>query len=230
LPLFCGLRMRCWLRPNGVFDCDTTGFNASRVIIKRTECWGSIVILQEKPMTTDEFKCQAESWIAERSLESDIDSYVNLPLFPTPPKALIWMLTSRRNRDLTQWIFTGIWDYFSLSRLFPEDAWRSGERMALLVHKSTQPFWPYSTVDWLWSSGRRFFAMVNWNFYMVKKRAPFRGPLLGRGMCACWGNLLISIADITKVSTWWNYMWKMKNTTAIIRDGCVFRESINILR
>jgi predicted dehydrogenase len=178
-----------------------------------------INVISEKPMTTDEFKCQA-ILDAERKSGKRLIVTFNYRYSPHRQK-LYEMLRAGEIGTLTSVDFH--WyldtshgaDYF---RRWHGDRDKGG---TLLVHKSTHHFdllnW------WIDSDPAEVFAYGKLEFY--GKNGPFRGTTC-RG-CVHAENCDFHW-DITKSEHLMKLYVENEKYDGYHRDGCVFRESINI--
>jgi len=225
---FCGSGWDAGLRPNpDVLDCDHDGFKRIiEFIIKRMNAGAMWV--SEKPMTYRRFMPKANLGMqSEKSGSRLIVTYYRY--FPTPPKASMKNATSgERSGQLTSvGFFTGIWILLTGQINFRR--WHGIGKIkggTLIGHKSTHQFWRYlkSLGDWLWSIAE-VFALWYWGYFNVKRPIPRH---YCKRMCAAencdfhW--------DITQRVTLMKSYVEMQNTKRLIeiREGCVFRESINI--
>jgi predicted dehydrogenase len=178
-----------------------------------------INVISEKPMTTDEFKCQA-ILDAERKSGKRLIVTFNYRYSPHRQK-LYEILRSGEIGTLTSVDFH--WyldtshgaDYF---RRWHGDKDKGG---TLLVHKSTHHFdllnW------WIDSDPAEVFAYGGLEFY--GKNGPFRGT-------TCRGCVHAEKCDfhwdITKSQHLMKLYVENEQYDGYYRDGCVFRESINI--
>ncbi len=178
-----------------------------------------INVISEKPMTTDEFKCQA-ILDAERKSGKRLIVTFNYRYSPHRQK-LYEILRSGEIGTLTSVDFH--WyldtshgaDYFRRWHGYKE---KSG---TLLVHKSTHHFdllnW------WIDSDPEEVFAYGKLEFY--GKNGPFRGSTC-RG-CVHADNCDFHW-DITKSEHLMKLYVENEQYDGYHRDGCVFREDINI--
>ncbi len=186
-------------------------------IIKALE--RNVQVISEKPMTTDEAKCQA---IIDAQAKSEASLTVTFNYRYSPHRQKIYeILRSGEIGDIVSCDFH--WyldtshgaDYFRRWHGYRE---HSG---TLLVHKSTHHFdllnW------WLESEPEEVFAYGSLDFY--GKNGPFRHthcrPCPHKQSCDFYW-------DITKNEQLTKLYVENEHHDGYLRDGCVFREDINI--
>lgn len=186
-------------------------------IIKGLEA--GLNVISEKPMTTDEVKCQA-ILDAERKSGKKVIVTFNYRYSPHRQK-LYELLRAGEIGDITSVDFH--WyldtshgaDYFRRWHAYRENGG------TLLVHKSTHHFdllnW------WLDSDPEEVFAFGELEFY--GKNGPFRGKNCRN--CAHTADCDF-YWDITKSQSSMNLYANNEQYDGYYRDGCVYREDINI--
>jgi len=152
-PSFCVNADEIWLRTNRILWLWPRWIQRNHEFIIKWLNAGFNVI-SEKPMTTDDSKCQAILEQSE-SLESGLYSYVYYR-YPHLPKAL---MNAYDRPKSGHWLSRFHW-YLDTSQgvdYFPRMAWRSGEGGTLCPKSIQNTNFDTQLVDWLWSM-RRFCA------------------------------------------------------------------------
>lgn len=176
-------------------------------------------VISEKPMTTDEFKCQAILNAEKRSGKKLIVTF-NYRYSPHRQK-LYELLRDGSIGDLTSVDFHWYLDVYHGADYFRR--WHRKKEFggSLLVHKSTHHFdllnW------WINSDPEEVFAYGKLEFY--GKNGPFRGT-------TCRGCVHAETCDFHWDITRNEHLMKLyaenEKYDGYHRDGCVFREDIDI--
>ncbi len=176
-------------------------------------------VISEKPMTTDEFKCQ-DILDAERKSGKKLIVTFNYRYSPHR-QTLYELLRDGEIGDVTSVDF-----HWYLNTSHGADYFRRWHRKkefggTLLVHKSTHHFdllnW------WLDSDPEEVFAYGSLEFY--GKNGPFRGDNCRE---CTYKDQCDFFWDITKNDHLNNLYVKNKEYDGYDRDGCVFREDVDI--
>jgi predicted dehydrogenase len=178
-----------------------------------------IHVISEKPMTTDEFKCQ-DILDAERKSGKKLIVTFNYRYSPHRQK-LYELLRAGEIGDLTSVDFHWYLDVYHGADYFRRWHRRKEFGGTLLVHKSTHHFdllnW------WINSDPEEVFAYGSLEFY--GKKGPFRHTTC-RG-CPHASNCDF-YWDITKNEHLVNLYPENEQYDGYHRDGCVFREDVDI--